>query len=126
MELKDRAQDQQDSTYANLSGKFFASLREVKREKEPTTLALFYAFKGVTPDQFSESLQASDQGNITIKETSEVIKNGLTMKKVISTTAIGLDKTHYLFVYGEDLVVISVVLGEEEVFQPILDTMVKL
>ncbi len=124
MELKERPLDQQDSTYAGLNGKFFLSLRETEREAEPTSLALFYAMKDVDFEKFNQALVASDQGNITIKETADVTQGGLAMKKVISTTAIGMDKTHYLFMSGENLIVVSVVLGEEEAFKPVFETMV--
>lgn len=125
MEVNDRAEAQQDSTYAGLQGKFFASLRETKREEQPTSIALFYAFADSDFDKFSASLVASDQGSITIKETTDVTQGGLEMKKIVSTTASGMDKTHYLFQSGGSLIVVSVVLGEEEVFAPVFATLQK-
>ncbi|MFA6131893.1 MAG: hypothetical protein WC702_02365 [Patescibacteria group bacterium] len=126
MELRERPSEDQDSTYAGLNGKFFVSIRDISREGEgPATLALFYAFKNVSVEQFSEALQASDQGNIAIGEITDVTQGGIAMKKMISTTAIGMDKTHYLFQNGEDLIVVSVILGEEEVFKPIFETITK-
>ena len=124
MELKERPLDQQDSTYAGLQGKFFLSLRDTVRDGEATTLALFYAMKDVGFEKFNEALVASDQGNITIKETTDITQGGIAMKKIISTTAMGMDKKHYLFMSGENLIVVSIVLGEEEVFGPVFETMV--
>lgn len=124
IEINQRAVDKLDSTYAGLSGKFFVSVRDIKRENEAVTLALFYAFKNLTIEEFSTALVTSDQGNITIKETTDVIQNGIVMKKIISTTAMGMDKTHYLFTSGDNLIVISIVLGEEEAFKPVFETMV--
>lgn len=126
VELHQRSSEIQDSTYAGLDGKFFLSIRDLSREGEgPATLALFYAFKNVSVDQFSESLQASDQGNITIKETTDVTQGGIAMKKMISTTAMGVDKTHYLFESGDNLIVISIVLGEDETFKPVFGTITR-
>jgi|GEM_PF-3256856 len=118
MEVNDRSAEQQDSTYAGLQGKFFVSLRDTKREAQPTSIALFYAFKDVDYDKFVTSLTASDQSNITIKENIDVTQGGIAMKKIVSTTALGMDKTHYLFQSGDNLIVVSVVLGEEEAFAP--------
>lgn len=123
MELKERSSDQQDSTYVGLQGKFFLSLRETEREAEPTSLALFYAMKEVDFEKFNEALVASDQENITIKEIVDITQGEIAMKKITSTTAIGMDKTHYLFQQGENLIVISIVLGEEDVFKPVFETL---
>jgi len=118
MEVNDRPDAQQDSSYAGLQGKFFASLRDTKRDAQPTSIALFYAFANSDFDKFTTSLVASDQGNINLKETTDVTQGGIAMKKVVSTTASGMDKTHYLFMNGDNLIVVSVVLGEEEAFAP--------
>ncbi|HBR80090.1 MAG: hypothetical protein UX09_C0048G0003 [Candidatus Uhrbacteria bacterium GW2011_GWE2_45_35] len=123
MELKERPLDQQDSTYAGLQGKFFLSLRDVEREESSTTLALFYAMKDVDYKKFEDSLVASDPESITIKESTDINQGGIPMKKVVSTTALGEDKIHYLFTSGENLIVISVVLREEETFGPVFETM---
>jgi hypothetical protein len=126
MEINERPSDKQDSTYAGLSGKFFLSLRDISREDEnAATLALFYAFRDVTVEQFSDSLKASDPDNVTIKETTDLVQGGISMKKIISTTALGFDKTHYLFTRGGNLIVVSVVLGEGETFKPVFETITK-
>ena len=44
------------------------------------------------------------------------------MKKVVSTTALGVDKVHYLFVDGTTLVVISQFMNENVAFEPIIQT----
>jgi len=85
-------------------------------------MALFYAFKNVTVEQFTKALQDSDPDNITIRETTDVVQGDISMKKIVSSTAMGVDKTHYLFQNGEDLVVISLILGEDEAFKPIFET----
>lgn len=122
-EFRSRPIDQQDSSYVGLSGNFFASLRDIKREKDPVTLAAFYSFKGINVDDFSAALQVSDPDNITIKETSDLSQGGLAMKKIVNTTAMGVDKTHYLFLRDKNLIVVSVFLSEEENFAPVFATM---
>jgi len=123
MEVQDRLADKQDTTYLNLSGKFFASLRDVKREDGVSSIALFYSFKDLSFDKFSEALVASDTTNVSIKETTDVTQGGIAMKKIVSTTALGADKIHYLFKSGDNLIVASVIIGEEEAFAPEFATM---
>lgn len=123
MEMRDRDVAQQDSTYAGMQGKFFASLRDVKRETKPVSIALFYAMEDVDLEGFEQSLVASDKDNISIKEVTDVTQGDLALKKVVSSTALGIDKTHYLFWKDNKLVVVSVILDEEEVFDPILATL---
>ncbi|MFH1253251.1 MAG: hypothetical protein V1664_02865 [Candidatus Uhrbacteria bacterium] len=122
-ELRSRPLEQQDSSYVGLPGNFFASLRDVKREQNSVTIAAFYAFKDVSVEKFSEALKASDPDNITIKETSDLSQGGLAIKKITSTTAMGTDKIHYVFLSGENLIVISVILDEGPNFEPLLATM---
>lgn len=122
MELRQRPEEVQNSTYAGLQGKFFLSLRDIKREEKPVTIATFYAFKDTSVEEFSESLQASDPENITIKEITDVAQGGINTKKMVSTTAVGLDKTHYLFTNNENLIVIGVILQEEAIFAPVFET----
>lgn len=123
LELNQRSGESQDSTYIGLNGKFFLSIRDLGRETEKVaTMALFYAFKNVTVEQFTKALQDSDPDNITIRETTDVVQGDISMKKIVSSTAMGVDKTHYLFQNGEDLIVISLILGEDEAFKPIFET----
>ena len=124
IEFNQRSTDQLDSTYVGMPAKFFLSIRDIKREEKATTLALFYSFSDMSVEKFSEALVASDPGSITIKETTDVTQGGFAMKKIISTTAMGTDKTHYLFESGDNLIVISIVLAEEEAFRPMFETIV--
>lgn len=124
IEVNQRSVDNLAATYVGLSGKFFISIRDTEREDGVATLAQFYAFSDVSVEQFSEGLVASDPGSITIKETTEVEQGGIAMKKIVSTTALGVDKIHYLFERGGNLIVVSIVLGEEEAFAPIFETVV--
>lgn len=123
MEMRARAIEQQDSTYVGLQGNFFASLRDPEREEKPVSIAAFYAFKDLSVEKFIESLQASDPDNITIKETSDLSQGGLAMKKIVNTTALGTDKTHYVFSLNGNLIVISVFLEEDGNFAPLVSTM---
>lgn len=123
MELRQRSSEIQDSTYAGLQGKFFLSLRDIEREEKPVTIATFYAFKDISVEKFSESLQASDKENITIKEIVDITQGGIAMKKMTNTTAVGIDKVHYLFQDSENLIVIGVILLEETAFAPVFETM---
>jgi len=122
MEMRSRPSEQQATEYMDLPGKFFASLRDVTREDQPVSIAYFYAMDGKTIDQFLEALKASDSQNVLIKETVDMEKGKIQMKKVVSTTALGVDKVHYLFVDGTTLVVISQFMNENVAFEPIIQT----
>jgi hypothetical protein len=123
MEMRGRSVERQSSSYIGLSGNFFASLRDVKRESKPVSLAVFYSFKDISTDKFIDSLKTSDPDNITIKETIDLSQGGLSIKKIINTTALGTDKVHYVFQNDGNLIVVSVFIGEENNFTPVLATM---
>jgi hypothetical protein len=102
---------------------FFASLRDTTRSEQPENLAYFYAVDAGTLEVFTTGLEASDPGNITVKEITDVTQGGIQMKKVVSTTALGVDKIHYLFWKDTTLVIISQFLNENEAFAPVFETM---
>lgn len=124
VEAKQRSDDQLDITYVGLPAKFFLSVRDTEREDSLTVIAQFYSFSDLSVEKFSEALVASDQGNITIKETADVTQGGIAMKKIVSSTAAGIDKTHYVFKSGNNLIVIGIPLGEDEAFKPLFETVV--
>ncbi len=123
LELRTRPAELQDTEYVGLPVKFFASLRDTTRSEKAENLAYFYAAEGVTLEAFTTALAASDPGNIVVKETSDLSQGGLSMKKIISTTALGADKVHYLFWKDSTLVIISQFLGEDEAFAPVFETL---
>lgn len=121
--LNTRSTDVQDSDYLGLKTKFFISIADPTKSDKPETIARFYAADGVTVDQFTSALLASDPGNITIKETTDVTENGLPMKKIVNTTASGVDKTQYVFLHDQTLVIVSVILQQDDAFAPLLASM---
>ena len=122
-EAKSREPDVQDSSFLDLDAKFFLSLRDTTREEKPVTVARVYSIESVSLEQYTIALEASDPGNITVKETSDLTQGGLAMKKIVNTTAIGIDKTQYLFWKDSTLVVIEVILQEEPAFDPVFATL---
>lgn len=122
MEVRERPAEEQDTTYVGKPVKFFASLRDLKREDKPVSITYFYAFDGVTFEQFTEALVATDPANVKIVETTDVEKGGLKMKKVVSTTAIGDNKIHYVWTKDAKLIVASQFLNEDAAFGPVLET----
>jgi len=124
MEMKPRPQEQQATLFYGLPANFFASLRDLNRpdEKEIVSIAYFYVMENVSLDQFTSALTASDPQNVRVLETTDLSSGGLNMKKIVSTTASGINKTNYLFWRETNAIVVSVMLEEEPVFDPILQT----
>lgn len=123
LELRSRPGEDQETVYLGLPVKFFASLRDTARGKEPENIAYFYAAENVTLEQFQGALAASNAPNTTIKETTDVSQGGLAMKKVVSTTAMEIDKIHYLFWQDSTLIIFSQFLQEEEAFAKVFQTL---
>lgn len=121
MEVRTRPDDVRETQYLGIDVDFFASLRDTVKEAKPLNVAAFYASPGLTADMFVSALEASGPG---IKVTSRTVeKRGkLSMTKVASTTEAGDEKAHYLFERGNDTVIVSVFLTQDEAFAPILDT----
>lgn len=123
IEARVREEDTRQTKYLGLDADFFLSIRDVDREDKATTLAYFYAIPGMTTDLFTSALTASNaEGAITVKSVEDVEINGVMMKKVVSTTELGSDKTHYLFDGNGTPVVVSVFLEEQEAFEPIFQS----
>jgi hypothetical protein len=121
-EVHSRPTEQRPDAYVGLDVSFFASLRDTARGEKTENVAHFYAAKDVELEAFTAALTASDPGNITIKETTDIDVGGVAMTKIVSTTALGIDKTHYLYRRVDTLIIISVILSEEEAFAPVLET----
>jgi hypothetical protein len=126
VEVHVREDSLRPSVYLGLDVDFFASVRDTVREEKPVNLAYFYDAKDLTTDAFTTALTASD-ASISVKSTEDVTINAIPLTKIVSTTAVGVDKTHYLFTASDgSTIIVSVFLYEEEYFQPIFDTLRKL
>ncbi len=123
MELRSRPEEEQTTEYLGLPVKFFASLRDTVRDTKPTPLASFYAAEQVTVEQFMTALTASDPEHVSVKETADVTLGSLPAKKVVSTTALGTDKVHYLLLKDTTFIIISQFLNEDEALDPVLATL---
>ena len=123
MEVRIREEENRQTDYLGFPVDFFISLRDIEREDKPVNIAMFYAAQGLTVDAFKAALEASDPVSVTVTATEDVDVNGLKATKVTSTTAVGIDKTHYLFDRNGQTVVVSVILQEVSTFQPIFDSL---
>lgn len=107
---------------------FFLSLRDLEREGEnaPLSIAFFYSVPNMTAEDIKTAV--IDSGISTeIKEESTQVLNGITFTKIVSDTQLSddeitVDKVHYLFGEGEDAILISIFIGEDDGFQPMLQT----
>ena len=125
MDVKPRPAEEWETDYLGLPADFFLSVRNNKQsEGERENLLFFYATKeSVALDQFLEALTSSDPASIQILETEEYTQGGLTLTKVISTTASGTDKIHYLFWQKDRLIILSDFLLQEENTTPLISTL---
>ena len=121
METKDRTESRM-MKYAGLDVDFFASLRDIKREVKATNIAAIYAAKALTTDQFVTALGTLG-ANAQIKNTQTEVYHGLTVKKIVTSTDIGSDKTYYVLERNGNLVIFSVFLGQETFFESVLQTL---
>lgn len=125
MDVKPRPAEEWQTEYLGLSADFFLSVRSSKQSSDDLeNLLFFYATKeSVDVDQFLEALTSSDPVSIQILETEEIKQGGLILTKVISTTASGMDKIHYLFSQKDRLIILSEFLLQEEQTIPLISTL---
>lgn len=123
VEMRQREEENRAQKYVGIDVDFFASLRNVVRDEEATNLAFFYAAPKLSVDDFEKALVASNaDGAIAVKSTEDVAVNGIAMKKITSTTEMGVDKVHYLFDAKDSTIIVSRFLYEEGEFEPIFAT----
>lgn len=123
IEVRVREEENRETQYLGLDADFFASVRDTVRDKKATNIFFLYALPGATVDSFTAALAASNpDGTVQVTSVEDVEANGFEAKKVISTTEMGRDKTHYLFEADGALVVASVFLTEEAVFETMFQT----
>lgn len=124
MELRQREEEDRADDYLGIQVDFFASLRDTVMDSQPTNVAWFYAAPGLTTEAFTEALVASNAGGaVQVKSTEDVTVNGIAMTKVVSTTEMGKDKTHYLVDRDGTTLVVSVFLMQEAAWDEVLATM---
>lgn len=112
----------QPHDYLGLEVKFFASIRDLVKDNVPTNLAFLFASPRLSVDDFRQKLEAS--GAVGIQDVETVKINDLTMYKFTNTTAYDAEimKYHYLFDRGDQTIIISVFVGEDELLEPTLAT----
>ena len=123
VEMRDRLESTRKGTYLGMDVDYFASLRDLVRDAKPTGLASFYAVPPMTPEAFATVLEASNaNGAVKVTSSEDVTVNGVSMRKVVSTTEMGTDKVHYLFDAKGATIIVSQILSEETEFDPIFAT----
>ncbi len=126
IEIRDREAENRADDYLGLTVDFFASVRNVTREEKPVSLAFFYAVPGLSVEEFTSALEASDPNGavkVIAEEDVDVTNGGVAMKKITSTTQMGTDKIHYLWDHDGTTIIASVIIGEGTEFDPILATL---
>lgn len=119
---KTREEDNRDFEYLGEDVDFFLSFRDVVSDKKPVSIAFFYALPGGDMERFETMVNDSDKAG-EVKRTESMDVNGIDVTKVISSTAAGTDKTHYLFKRGDVLIISSVFLNQEDSFEQVLETL---
>jgi len=122
LEVRVRPDDVRESTYLGMDVDFFASLRDITRDDSSINIAYFFSIPELTLDEFTAALEASSE-NVEVVSVEDFQANDLSMKKIVSTTDIEIDKQHYLFEHGGTTILLSVFLEEEAVFDPIVATL---
>lgn len=120
MDVRSREESVQPYQYLGLDVKFFASVRDMVKDTAPANVAFLFAAPRLTADEFYQKLEESGAGDI--QGPKAVKADGLTLHKFTNSTDFGLDKHHYLFDRGEETVIISVFIGEHELFEPLIPT----
>lgn len=124
MEARSREDDVRPTQYIGLNADFFLSLRDTVQDAKPTNVAWFYAIPSLDVDAFGAALVASSaSGSVEVKSVEDVGVGGLALKKVVSSTEMGVDKTHYLLDRDGQTIVISVFLGQETEWDGVLQTL---
>lgn len=123
MEMKVRPPETQGTSYQGIPAMFFVSLRDTVREAEPVSIAYFYAAENLTVEAFEAALVAFDPPNVSVISKETYTQGGLTITRITSTTAMGENKTHYLFPNGSNMIIVSQMMLEDEAFTPVLKTL---
>lgn len=121
MEVNERKQSNWAFTYSGMEVDFFLSLRDIVREDKATSLVYFYAVDEISTNDFTQKLEEAIEGT-EIVSTEKVERGDFKMVKVVNTTQIEEDKTHYLFNRNGKTIIASVFLGEEELVEPVMHT----
>lgn len=117
-----RKEENRDFEYLGEDVDFFLSFRDMVSDKKPVSIAFFYALPGGDVEQFEQMINDSDKaGEVTAVNDLDI--GDLGVKEVVSSTAAGIDKTHYVFEREGGLIVISVFLNQKEAFQPTLNSL---
>ncbi|MBU0646075.1 hypothetical protein KJ611_01185 [Patescibacteria group bacterium] len=122
MDVHSRDPGLQPYKYLGMDVQFFASVRDVVKDAQPTNLAFLLASPRLTADDFRAKLEASGAADLQEVETVKI--NDLTMYKFTNATAMDPEimKYHYLFDRGDQTIIISVFVGEFGPFEPVLST----
>lgn len=111
--------------YLGMDVDFFTSFRDIARDVKPTTIFFLYSVDKLSVDEFTATLDATDQteeNEVQIVSVEEVQFNDIEMTKIESTTALGTPKFHYLFDLDGTTIIVSIFLAETTAAQPTLET----
>lgn len=125
MQLNDRALEMQASTYLGLPVSFFTALTDAGQGQEIESVAFFYAMNSLTKEAFIQALISSDPEYVKVLETTEINQGGLALTKIVSSTANGEKKNHYLYFKDGTTVIISQFLLQDDVFNSVFKTLRK-
>ena len=127
MAMTDRAVEIQATTYLGLPVTFFTALTDSGQGtgSETESVAFFYAMKDLTKEAFVQALIGSDPENVKVLETTETNQGGLAFTKIVSSTANGEKKNHYLYFKDATTVIISQFLLQDDVFNSVFKTLRK-
>ena len=122
LEIRERETKVRPTEYLGGPADLFLSVRDPNREEQPVTLAFFYAIPGLSIDDFRAHLTSDPTGG-PVKSEETLSINQQSVEKIVNETPVGIDRVHYLLVGTDPLIVISVFLGEEENFAPLLESL---
>lgn len=121
MDVHVRPDETRSDSYAGLELDFFASLRDLVRDKNPTNIFWMYAAPGLSEDEFVAGLESTSE-NVRVTSREDVTFGEVVMRKLTNTTDLGADKIHYLFDQDGTLIIFSVFIAETTAAEPILET----
>jgi hypothetical protein len=122
LEMAEREAARRPQTYLGFDTDFFAMLRDTVRAEKPQNVAAFHAVPKLLTEDFVEALRKSGTATGEIK-TETITVNRLTLTKVSNPTDFGTDKVHYLLDRKGKTVIISVYIGEDGPFDPVLKSL---
>ncbi|PJA47300.1 hypothetical protein CO172_02210 [Candidatus Uhrbacteria bacterium CG_4_9_14_3_um_filter_36_7] len=125
IEIKPRPSEFHKTDYLGIPVDFFLSIRDYRQGTEaPENIFYVYsADSNLTTDTFINALIASDPSSISILNQELIEQGKLTITKIVSTTASGVEKRHYLFSINQSVIIFSEFLHQQEVADVLIASM---